>query len=321
MNDNLNLAIKSFNKKNVQIFQVENTETFKLIDIIIFAIFFIIIPILWVAIRAISFPTYSLNMMDFINNNVALTYENQVIYTVSLIGFQIFLPIVGIFVLSFRLKYKIFSSGLYILFLIYPIKLLLSLILASFTNSIDGLNTFLIDFVYSLLIVIFAFIKNKNIRNMFKLSYNNYWKFVFFIAFFTLLYFALLYFMFFITSLFKTGNDAGNQTIIQNSLSTPFSIVAVFFSVVIVAPIIEEIIYRMVLADIFKNRWYSYLTTTFFFAFLHIQSIGDWENILPYLSLGLINGFVYWKFKNISIPILVHFLGNVVGFILLFATK
>lgn len=315
---NVNFSIKTLYQKNIKVFEVENAYSFKLADKLILIIFFILLPILWAIIRAIVFPTYSSNVLDFINSNNPLTYENQIVYTISLIGFQIFLPIVGIFVLFFKMKNKIFSSGIYVLFLIYPIKLLISLIFSSFTGPVDGLSTFLIDFVYSMAVVIFVFFKDKRLQNMFRLAYTNYWKSFLYIVFFSLLYFAFLYFLFFITGLFNAGDNIGNQTLIKSNLSSSFSIVAIFFSVVIAAPLIEEIIYRMLLADVIGNRWYSYIITTSFFAFLHIQAVGDWENILPYFALGLVNGFIYWKFKNISIPIVVHFLGNAVGFILLF---
>lgn len=313
-----NFSFKMFYKKNVKVFQVENTNTFKLIDSLILISFFVLLPIIWSIIRLIVFPSYSSNILDFINGKDPLTHTNQIIYTISLIGFQIFCPIIGIFILFFKMKNKIFSSGIYILFLIHPIKLLISLIFSSFTGAVDGLNTFLIDFLYSIAVVIFVFFKDKRIQCMFKLAYTNFWKSFFYIIFFSLLYFAILYFLFFITGLFNAGNNIGNQTIITSNLSSIFSIVAIFFSVVIVAPLIEEIVYRMILADVIGNRWYSYVLTMTFFAFLHIQVVGDWKNILPYFALGMVNGFIYWKFKNISIPIIVHFLGNVVGFILLF---
>lgn len=320
MNIDFNFSAKTFYKKNVKIFEVENIDSFKLLNTLILLLFFVLLPILWSIIRVIAFPSYSSNILDFINSKNPLTYENQIIYTVSLIGFQIFSPIIGIFILFFTMKNKIFSSKIYILFLIYPIKLLISLIFSSFTGSIDGLNTFLIDFVYSIAVVVFVFFKDKRLQNMFKIAYINFWKSLVYIIVFSLIYFGILYFLFFITSLFGAGNNIGNQTIILSNLESPFAIVAIFFSVVIAAPLIEEIVYRMLLADIIGNRWYSYIITTTFFAFLHIQVVGDWQNILPYFALGLVNGFIYWKFNNISIPIIIHFLGNSVAFILLFTS-
>jgi len=52
--------------------------------------------------------------------------------------------------------------------------------------------------------------------------------------------------------------------------------ITIIFGILIIAPIIEELLYRKTLAEIGNNKWWVIPISTIFFAFLHIQVFNDW---------------------------------------------
>lgn len=80
-------------------------------------------------------------------------------------------------------------------------------------------------------------------------------------------------------------------------------------TVVLFAPILEEFICRgMILKGLLSN--YNALTaiviSSFIFGIMHLN---PWQFVSA-LGIGLINGWLYWKTKNLLLPILVHISNN-----------
>lgn len=82
-----------------------------------------------------------------------------------------------------------------------------------------------------------------------------------------------------------------------------------FFLMVIITPILEEILYRGIILNLFLKKYslkISLIVSSLIFAFFHLRFIG-----IGYLFLyGLLFGFAYIKTKSLLTPILIHVLIN-----------
>jgi len=106
------------------------------------------------------------------------------------------------------------------------------------------------------------------------------------------------------------GYDATamNQQLIEN-LTTSYPLL-MFVSAVILAPIIEEVIFRLVLMNLFKAPdWVNILFSSLAFGLMHVLS-GDFIFLIAYMMMGIPFGFVYAKTKNLWIVIVMHILQN-----------
>ena len=114
--------------------------------------------------------------------------------------------------------------------------------------------------------------------------------------------------------LIKT-NSINKNTVADSSL------LQVFFNLLIWAPITEELIFRALLKKDINNNTLYILMSSLLFAEVHVIGMGFKMNtlisILPYLVLGIYLALLYKKTNNIIINILMHFLINVIGVIMI----
>ena len=90
-------------------------------------------------------------------------------------------------------------------------------------------------------------------------------------------------------------------------------------SAIIVAPIVEEMFYRHVLLRLFLRTYrspllailYSAILFTMLHSFILIRPI----LIVPYLTSGIVLGYLYYKSNSIWFCILMHSLGNAAGYL------
>lgn len=91
-----------------------------------------------------------------------------------------------------------------------------------------------------------------------------------------------------------------------------FNNIFYFFLMVIITPIIEEILYRGIILNLFLKKYsviISLILSSLIFAFIHLKFIG-----FGYLFLdGLLLGFAYYKTKSLFTSILLHFLTNLMA--------
>lgn len=83
----------------------------------------------------------------------------------------------------------------------------------------------------------------------------------------------------------------------------------VIFSIVIFAPLFEEIIFRRVLfGGIYTktNFWVAALISAFLFSVVH----GELNHTILYMAPGLVFAFLYYHTKSIFAPMISHFLMN-----------
>lgn len=315
--------LKTFNQQYITTFNVDAKMNLNLSSIMTFLTFFMIIPFIWYGILGIiRIPSIFEN---FTNAFTFTTDVNLILNYFSIIVIDILFPLIGCLILIFKLKAQIFSTGLFYIFLVTPGRTILSLILGSFFTDalLDRIIfNFIFSFLIGLAIVLLITFRNKNIFQMVKKVFGQSKSFLISLAWTIVAYGAFLLINLIMNSITNAivgsgGSSSGNQQELTNMLADPFGVATLFFSSVIVAPFLEEYIYRMYMADVTNNKWYSWIITALFFAFLHIKNFGDWQYIFQYLSLGIVNGIIYWKFKNITIPIVLHFVGNLSSFVFL----
>ena len=116
-----------------------------------------------------------------------------------------------------------------------------------------------------------------------------------------------------------------NQANIESLLSST-SIVLMLILTCVVAPIVEELVFREAIIGAFKdkiNPWILTAISIFFFVLLHsISNSGgiDWSAALMYipLTIPLVGIYRYYK-DNVAASMLMHFVSNSVVMIFLIA--
>lgn len=89
-----------------------------------------------------------------------------------------------------------------------------------------------------------------------------------------------------------------------------------FLTVVIAAPILEELLCRGVVLRGLLNHMPPYraiLWSSLFFALLHLN---PWQGVAAFL-IGFFSGWIFWKTRSIVPCIFIHLLNNGVGFLIL----
>lgn len=113
-----------------------------------------------------------------------------------------------------------------------------------------------------------------------------------------------------------------NQEAIAQILDT--NLFYTFFTVNIFAPIVEELVFRGGLYNIFlktNGKYMALFLSSSIFGFLHVFSALMSQNYmeifagLAYVAIGLVIGVAYYKTNNILICIGIHFVNNFVSFL------
>lgn len=211
--------------------------------------------------------------------------EGALIGIVAILIYFILPNVEGIFLKIFNIEITSFSTTFKIIYsTIYDI-LMMCLIVLLFYKTLKK------DFI--------------DIRKSHKTYYQEYFKYYLI---------ALLIMMIsnVIISIIGGGSTAGNQEAIENLFQiTPFY---VYFSAVIFAPIVEELIFRKAIYNIIPNKFLFIITSGLVFGGLHILgSIESWTDflyIIPYSSLGVAFAYIYTKTKNIFVSMGLHFMHN-----------
>lgn len=123
-----------------------------------------------------------------------------------------------------------------------------------------------------------------------------------------------------IYSLLNITGDSENQQIIETALSSPVRPVVIIM-ILVLAPILEELIFRKFLIGYFKskqlNPWIPYIISIVVFAAIHMNfTIEDLIFFPAYLVLSAVITLAYkYSGNNIYVAILVHFLNNLLSLI------
>lgn len=107
---------------------------------------------------------------------------------------------------------------------------------------------------------------------------------------------------------------ASNEESIHNTLK--LAPIYMFFSAVIFAPFIEEIIFRLSIRRIIKNDLVFIITSGLVFGGMHvigdIKSFIDILYIIPYSAPGIAFALMLKKTNNILVPMSIHFTHNLI---------
>ena len=118
-----------------------------------------------------------------------------------------------------------------------------------------------------------------------------------------------------------TPSDPINQMFIQDALKSN-GVVFMVLSAVIIAPILEELVFRKALIDIFNNTKVGLIVSSLAFGAVHLlmeTSIQEaLVNGMVYFAMGFAFGYIYLKHqRNVFAPIVVHMATNTISIILL----
>ena len=119
----------------------------------------------------------------------------------------------------------------------------------------------------------------------------------------------------------QTDNQANIESLLNST-----SIVLMLILTCVVAPIVEELVFREAIIGAFKDKMNSWILTAisiFFFVLLHsISNSGgiDWSAALMYipLTIPLVGMYRYYE-DNVAASMLMHFVSNSVAMIFLIA--
>lgn len=128
----------------------------------------------------------------------------------------------------------------------------------------------------------------------------------------------ILYLMLFLLFVFSIGiNEPVNNILNQilnnkNELSNPINSLALSLGAVLLAPILEELIFRGIILKGLLTRYnpkYAIIISAIIFGLVHGNPLQMWGALV----IGLIFGWVYYKTKSIGTTILLHFFTNFIS--------
>ena len=113
------------------------------------------------------------------------------------------------------------------------------------------------------------------------------------------------------------GNIADNETANRTLLSHYY--VYAIPSMIILAPICEEILFRLSLGKVFNNKIIFSIVSGLVFGYMHVVGSHGLEYLylIPYGALGASFAYLYKKYNNIYCSIIVHMLHNLFCIIIL----
>lgn len=106
---------------------------------------------------------------------------------------------------------------------------------------------------------------------------------------------------------------------VKQALGSPFSLIFALFSVLVMAPIIEEFLFRGILQTYFKKRVgarSAILISALLFSLFHFswnQGLGNISLIFSLFLLGLYLGFLYHRQESLWAPIGLHMSFNAIS--------
>ena len=117
------------------------------------------------------------------------------------------------------------------------------------------------------------------------------------------------------------GNISANETLVREMLySNP---VYTFISIIIIAPITEEIIFRKSLMPLIKNKWIYALSCGLLFGGAHLISgpitLINLVYLIPYGSLGFVFALMNYETKTTFTSMTMHCVHNTITALLLLA--
>lgn len=163
--------------------------------------------------------------------------------------------------------------------------------------------------LFILITIIFAYLKTivndfNDFKSNIKYFINNYFKFFF-------LNLGLMMIANIIIANITSLNNSTNQEYIT-SLLDKYPLYTIF-TAVLIAPITEELIFRLNIRKIFKNDLVFIIMSGLIFGAIHMTVAASFKELLfiiPYSIPGFIFAYTLAKSKNIFVPISLHTMHN-----------
>lgn len=132
------------------------------------------------------------------------------------------------------------------------------------------------------------------------------------------IYWFVMLFLMFISSMFVslfTPCLPQNEELIRESLTSGTAeFIYILISSVLIAPLMEEFIFRASIRKIIPLKWIFILVSGLFFGSMHViglaNNLVDYLYILPYSIPGFVLAYTYVKSENIFVPISIHMVHN-----------
>jgi len=219
-----------------------------------------------------------------------------------------------------KLKYII--KGMIVILIFWYSKYLqyipIKLLNLDIKNLSDTTKVVLSCFSTLMCVFIFFFIYRKDLKNDFKSFFKNreenmdigirYW---------IIGLVAMMIFNFILNFVLKAGG-ANNEQAVQKMIKA-FPLL-MLLDAGLLAPFIEEIVFRKTLYDVFKNKWIFVILSFLLFGGAHVVSsakvITDYLYIIPYGFLGASFALAYYKTNTIFTSVFLHMLHNTILIIL-----
>lgn len=210
----------------------------------------------------------------------------------------------------------------------------MSIVDSSFTKDIatmitDGVTTarlmaslFLIELNSKLLpIAILGYVFRKSLIKDLKDFKNNFLRYILLIIASMFLFIILSNIVVQVYKLLGIEGQSANQEIIEQALNSPVRPLG-FITVVFLAPILEELIFRKALFGVVEKKFNWSKTTaviisTIVFSAIHVMSVENFKFIFQYIPLAFIISYSYAHTENIYLPIGIHFINNLISFLLI----
>lgn len=114
-------------------------------------------------------------------------------------------------------------------------------------------------------------------------------------------------------NMFLKLGQADNEQLVQGMISTlP---IAMLLNAGIIAPIIEEIIFRKAFRDTIRNKWKFIIISSLVFGFMHVMVATTFIDLIffiPYTCLGIAFAYMYCDTDSVFTSILAHILHNTI---------
>ena len=181
--------------------------------------------------------------------------------------------------------------------------------------------------VLTLALMVFFIVKNKQVKEVLGLTKKTKKESIKNTFLQGIITFGLLYVAITIVSVIslifpQVTEDSANQEIVSSFIDS-YPIFG-FFSVVIMAPIVEELVFRFFLCKPLekKKKWLGVIVSALLFGGIHLIAsiqggtfLEDLPSLLVYVSMGFALSFRYAQTDNVSSNIIAHAIYNCISFI------
>ena len=124
-----------------------------------------------------------------------------------------------------------------------------------------------------------------------------------------------------LTSIFGGEGSSANQSTLQTILLSKYGPIMIIM-IVVVGPIVEELIFRKSMHQIFRYfklpSWAVLGISSVLCGLIHVISAKDFVQVFPYICMGLTLGWLEIKENNIFPSIFVHIFNNGVATVMIF---